>query len=292
MILITLDGKRWNIKYRQNLESVENELGSQDFNYPNFVGSKMHQNSTSSDIYSFNFAIPGKQYESFKESAAKILINEDDAISDDEYGKLTKIVVVHDLWGEIRGLFKGSIKYDLSGGGEGDVPVSSVFQIHTDESETQQKDLDQENSDATDEVETETQEGEFEEEDRPALLKFLDWLNALYGKIKNSAVLAAFNDLKAAINSALLNFQKIMNAVKKILALPLSILGAVGDLRRRLDFFKAQANIIKNMPKSSINFARFNVHCLAYNLSITSRTPFISEAARQAASGIRTVPLS
>jgi len=289
MIIVTVDGKRWAVKYMQNKEDITNDFGSTVFQYPNFNGSKVHQNSTSSDKYSLSFAIHKNFFVGFKESIKKFVINEEDAIEDQEYGKLTNIVIVHDTWGAIKGKFVGNIKYNTSS--DGDIICNTVFVEHTEDNDTEKKDIEQENQDAASEVDTETSEGEFEEEDRPALLKFLDWLNALYSNIKNSAIVAAFNDLKSALNEALLNFQKIMNAVKKILALPLALFDAVGDIKRKFDLIKKQAMVIKNMPKTSFNLAKFNVQCLAYNTRVSSRVPFINPAALKAAAGIKTVPL-
>jgi len=250
MRIITVDGIEYRVKYRQNKEEVTNEFGTAAFNYPNFVGSKLRQNSTSSDKYAMTFAIHRTLFVGFKESLKKFVINEDDAIQNDEFNeKLTKIFIVHDDWGLIKGNFVGEIKYDTSS--EADIICSATFQEHTEDEPLEKKDKESENEEATDEVDSETEDGELDEEDRPALLKLLDALNALYSKIKNSAVIAAFNDLKSLVNSAILNYKKIMNAVKKILALPGNI---INNVRGQLDFFKKQAEAIKIIPFMYCNF--------------------------------------
>jgi len=286
MQIITVDGKRWNIKLKQNAESVTVNHPFSATMYPNFIGTKMKQNSTSSDIYNITFSVHRTNYVGFKESFKKFVNNEEDAIDDQEYGKLTHIIFVHDTWGAIHGLVKGDVNYGTSS--DADILITCTFQEHTRDEPIEKKDIEQENSDAEDDIDTETNIGELEEADRPALLQFLDNMKALYANIQNSEVIAALNDLESAINSALLDYQKVMNSVKKVLALPSSLLT---NIRGKLDFFKKQAEAIKNIPVSTFNLARFNMNCLSFNLGQTNRTPFISESARQASSGVKVAPI-
>lgn len=287
MLIITTDGKRWPIKYQQNKESVEVEHSSAEYNYPNFIGSKMKQNSSSSDKYSLTFAIHRTAYVGFKESFKKFVVNEDDAINDSEYGKLTHIILVHDSWGAIRGLVKGKVKYNTAS--LADIPVSCVFIEHTADEPEEKKDIEQENAAATEAIDTETEVGELEEADRPALQKLLDDLDALYDNIQNSAVIAALNDLESALNDALLDYQKVMNAVKKILSLPNSIFA---NFRNKLDFFKKQAQAIKNIPAVTANMFRFNMSILSFNLSQANRIPFLRKLALRKKSGVKTAPIN
>lgn len=286
MEIITVDGKRWPIKYKQNKETVTVQNGTSANNYPDFIGTKMYQNSSSSDIYSLNFAINKFSYVSFKESFKKFVSNEEDAIDDSEYGKLTHIILVHDSWGAIKGLIDGDTKYDTSS--IGDIPVSCIFKEHTEDEPAEKKDLEQENDNANSDIDEETNVGELDEADKPALLQLLEDLNELYDNIQNSAVVAAFNDLKSALNDAILNYQKVMNAVKKILALPNSI---IGDIRGKLDFFKKQADVIKNMPRATSNLTRFNINAMSYNIGQSGRTPFITKALARGKSGISVAPI-
>jgi hypothetical protein len=289
MRIITTDGKSYEVKYLQNKEEITNSFGTGSFEYPNWVGSKLLQNSTSSDIYSLTFAIHRSLFVGFKESLKKFVVNEADAVEDSQYGKLTNIVIEHSTWGAIKGKFTDSIKYNTSN--EADIICSGIFQEHTEDVPIEKADIEQENSDAVDNLNDETTDNfdvSLGELDRSALLKLLDKLNALYANIQNSAVVSAFNDLNAELNKAILDSQKVMNATKKILALPGSI---ITNVRGKLDFFKKQAAAIKSIPVSSANLAKFNINCLAFNMSRGSRTPFISKAAQQAISGIRTVSL-
>jgi hypothetical protein len=290
MVLITLDGRRWNIKYRQNLEKMTVLNGTSTFRYPDFVGTKIKHNSTSSDRYSFNFAIHSSEFVAFKESMKLTEPSEADAIEDDVYGKLTHIIVEHPRWGAIKGTVDGEIQYDTSS--EADIPASCVFQIHAPDEPIEQADLEETNDEALEEIDEETEwDEEIGEVERGALLEFLDKLNAIYANIKNSKVIAAFNDLKKQLNNAILNSKKIMNAVKKILALPGEILDSISDFKRQFDLLKQQAEAIKNIPVTTFNLAKFNFYALSYNMGITSKTTFVSPEARAAAAGIKTVPL-
>lgn len=287
MKLVTLDGKHWEIKYQQNKEVVTVKNQTASFNYPNFVGSKVKQNSTSSDIYELNFAIHRTVFVGFKESMKKILLNEADAVNDSEYGKLTHLILVHDSFGAIRGLVIGDIKYGTSS--LADIPVSCTFQEHTADESEEKKDIEQENAAATEAIDSETEVGELEETDRPALLQLLDDLNAIYDNIQNSAVIAALNDLESALNDALLNYQKVMNAVKKILSLPNQIFAG---FRNKIDFFKKQANAIKNIPALTANMFKFNASILSFNLSQANRIPFLRKLALRKKSGVKTAPIN
>lgn len=287
MRIITVDNKVYEVKYLQNREDITNEIGTSSFNHPNFIGSKLYQNSSSSDIYNITFAIHKNQFIGLKESLKKFVVNEDDALDNADYGKLTNIVLEHNIWGAIKGKIVGSIKYDTSK--DGDIICSCQFQENTEDTPIEKTDIEQENQDATDEVNSETdEEFELDEEDKPALLRLAEGLQELYNDIQNSAVIAAFNDLQSALNEAILNYQKVMNAVKKILSLPGSIISGV---RGKMDFFKKQAIVIRNIPVSTFNMARFNMNILAFNLSRGSRTPFISKAAARAASGVKVAPV-
>jgi hypothetical protein len=285
MKIITVDGNEFDVKYRQNRESITNEFGTSVHNYPNFVGSKLHQNSSSSDIYEINFAIHKSKFVGFKESIKKFVTNEEDAINYVDYGKLMNIVIVHDTWGVIKGNFIGSIKYQTSS--DADIECSGTFQEHTEDDPEEKKDLEQENSDA-DEGADEPYEKDLTETDKGALAKFADNMQKLYKNIKNSAVVEAFNDLNSAINDVMLNSQKIMNATKKILSLPNKVLN---NTRGRIDLFKKQARAIKNIPVSSMNMAVFNVKCLSYNLNKAARIPFIDKEALRQKAGLKSAPL-
>jgi hypothetical protein len=288
MLIVTVDGRRFTVKYQKNKESVsvDNHVSIND--YPNFVGSRVDQNSTSSDKYSFTFAIHKNFYVELKESLKKIVVNEDDAIEDDEYGKLTHVICVHPDWGTIKGRFEGSLKYLTAS--EADIVVQGVFVEHTPDDAAEKTDIEQDNADAESEIDSETDdEFELEEADRPFLLQLFDKLKALYDKIKNSAVIAAFNDLKSALNDALLNYQKVMNAFKKVLALPGNIISGV---RGKIDFFKKQSSAIKNIIPNTVNQARFNINLLSFNIGRADRTPFDIKALQRQRSGLKVAPIN
>jgi len=286
MLITTVDGKKYNVKYLKNKESLTNKFGTAIHQYPNFIGSKLNQNSTSSDIYSLTFAIHKTLFIGFKESMKKFVIKEEDAIEDETYGKLLNIVIEHAEYGAIKGKFIGDIKYNTSS--EADIICTATFQEHTPDEPLEKKDLEQENTDAESAVDTETDVGELDEADKPALLRLAENLAELYENIQNSAVIAAFNDLNSALNDAILNYQKVMNAVKKILSLPGSI---ITNLRGRLDFFKKQAAVIKRIPASTFNLARFNMNCLSFNLIRANRIPFFNKALLRKISGIKVAPI-
>lgn len=286
MKIITLDGKQYTVKYLQNKEKISVKLGTYVQEYPNFEGSEVFQNSSGSDKYTMTFAIHRTIFPSFHESIKKILINSEDAVNDATYGKLTNIVIEHPDWGSLKGKFINEISVNTSS--MADVVYSAVFQINTDISESESNDIEQENQDAANEIDAETDTGELDEFDKPGLLKLAESLNELYDTIQNSAVIAAFNDLQSALNDAVLNYQKVMNAVKKILALPGSIIGGV---RGKLDFFQKQAAAIRAIPRTTFNITRFNINCMAFNLRMTNRTPFVSKEAQRARAGIKTAPI-
>ena len=80
-----------------------------------------------------------------------------------------------------------------------------------------------------------------------------------------------------------------MNSIKNIISLPNQLVSQ--NLNNKLNLFKQQAEAVKNVPVSSYNIALFNMNSFSYNVGATSRTAFVSEAATQAAAGIKTVPL-
>jgi hypothetical protein len=287
MKIICTDGKSFEVKYLQNREDITNEFGTGSFNYPNFVGSKVVQNSTSSDIYTLSFAIHISLFVGFKESIKKFCANEEDAIDDPTYGKLTDIVIEHPIWGAIKGKFTDRLKYDTSKGG--DIVCSGTFQENTEDNPPIKKDIEQQNNDACDTIDSETKfDEDLDANDKSALGKFADKLNALYADIQNSAVVSALNDLNHEMNQAMLDSQRVMNATKKILNLPNSIFS---NFRGKLDFFKKQAETIKSIPVSSANLAKFNIKCMAYNLRCASRIPFMSKALLRAKAGIKIAPI-
>jgi hypothetical protein len=290
MKLITVDGREWDVKYKQNAESITNDFGTTAVNYPNFVGSKIYQNSSSSDKYNLVFAIHITLLVGLKESIKKLVPDENDAVVHPTYGKLTHIILEHPLWGAIKGSILGSITYNT--GKEGDIIGSCLFQEHTDDEPVEKKDVEVENLDATNGINTETTANfdvSLSTGDLSAISGLANRMSNLYTGILDSSVISAFNDLNTAISATLIDSQRIMNSVKGIIELPNRLLSL--NLSTRLNLLKQQAETIKATPVNSFNLALFNMNSLAYNTGVTSRTVFISEAAQQAAAGIKTVPL-
>lgn len=290
MKLITVDGREWDVKYLQNRESVKNSFGTTAANYPDFVGSKILQNSSSSDIYTMSFAVHRLSFVGFKESVKKLVNDENDAVDHPTYGKLTHIILEHNLWGAIKGGILGEVNYDTSG--EADIIGSCVFQEHTDDEPVEKKDVEIENEDANAGIDTETTlnfQVPLSTQDLSAISGLAAKMNNLYTGILDSSVVQAFNNFNAAISATLLDSQKIMNSVKGIIELPNQLLSL--NLSTRLNLLKQQAETIKTTPVNSYNLALFNINSLAYNTGVTSRTVFVSEAAAQAAAGLKTVPL-
>jgi hypothetical protein len=287
MKIITVDGKSFDVKYLQNKEDITSEFGTGSFNYPNFVGSKVVQNSTSSDIYSLTFAIHKSLFVGFKESIKKFISNPDDAIDDPTYGKLTDIIIEHATWGAIKGKFTDRLKYDTSK--DGDIVCSGTFQENTEDNPTAKKDIEQQNQEACDDIDDETDfDEDLDANDKSALGKFADQLNSIYSNIQNSAVVSALNDLNHEMNQAMLDAQKVMNATKKILALPNSIFS---NFNQKLDFFNKQSEAIKGIPVHSMNMAKFNIKCLSYNIRQASRIPFFNKELLRSKAGLRVAPL-
>lgn len=290
MKLITVDGREWDVKYKQNAETISNDFGTTAVNFPDFVGSKIYQNSSSSDKYSLTFTIHRLSFVSFKESVKKLVSDENDAVDNATYGKLTHIILEHDLWGAIKGSILGSITYNTSS--EADIQCSCTFQEHTDDEPVEKKDVEIENEDANSGIDTETTlnfQVPLSTQDLSAISSLAAKMNSLYTSILDSAVVQAFNDFNAAVTATLLDSQRIMNSVKGIIELPNKLLTL--NLSLRLNLLKQQAETIKTTPVNSYNLALFNINSLAYNTGVTSRTVFVSESALQAAAGIKTVPL-
>lgn len=289
MKIICLDNKIFDVKYLQSKEVITTDMQTGVYNYPDFVGSKIYHNSSSSDKYSLNFSIHKTLLVSFKESIKKIVTNEYDAIENETYGKLTHIIIEHQDWGAIKGSIVGGITYNT--GSEADILCTCTFAEHTEESEVLKKDIQDENTNALNEINTETTDNfdvELSAQDKSTLGKFADNLTLLYSNIQNSAVVSAFNDLKTELNAAILDSQRIMNAFKKIISLPNTILP---NNRSRLELLQLQAKAIISIPVNSYNITIFNANALSYNLGITTQTAFISESAAQTAAGLKVVPL-
>lgn len=288
MKIITVDGKEWLVKYQQNRESLSNDFGTNVSNYPDFIGSKLNQNSSSSDIYSLTFYIHRTNFISFKESFKKFVTNESDAVTHPIYGKLTHIILEHNLWGSIKGSVVGSISYGTAS--ESDIPCTCTFQEHTEDNPIEKRDIQIENENAFSGIDTNTGfDVSLSASDLSTISNFTDSLNSLYNGILDSSVVSALNDLKSAISTALLDSQKLMNAVKKVLYLPNQLLSF--NLANRITLLKNQALAIKAIPINSYNLALFSAGTLAYNSGVASRTAFVSESALQAAVGLKTVPL-
>lgn len=272
MKIITIDGKEWNVKYQQNKEHISNSLGVTIQQFPGFKGSKIYQNSTGSDIYSFNLAIHESQFVAFKDSLGKFVVDENQAVNHSFYGKLLRIIVEHAKWGSIQGNIISDIAYNTSV--NGDIPVSFTFQEHISKEPLPQRDFKTENENAESDVDIETTENfdvDLSEDDRSSISKFGDSLADIYSNIQNSAVVSAFNDFNSAISSAIMDSKKIMNSVKNILALPGKILT---DTSNQLNLLVEQATEIKNSPSETINMAKFNINCFSYNITQTSKTAF------------------
>lgn len=271
MKIITVDGKEWQVKYRQNKESINVDVGTKVSNFPGFVGSKLNQNSSSSDIYAINFAINETLVVGLKESLKKFVIDEADAVDNSTYGKLLNIVIEHPKWGAIQG--KITSRISLNTANNGDIPVSFTFQEHTADEPEPKRDFESENENAGKEVDFET--GNFDVDisanDKSAMANFADKLADIYKNIKNSAIVSAFNDFNSALNAAIIDSKRVMKSMKNILALPGQIITTTTNT---LELFVKQADEIKNTPVDSLNMAKFNINCYSYNLTQTSKTAF------------------
>jgi len=289
MNIITLDNKVWSVKYQQSKETVSTDFGSALYNFPDFIGSKIYHNSTSSDKYSLNFAIHSTQLVSFKESIKKIVTSEADAVDNQTYGKLTHVVIEHPLYGAIFGSIIGSIVYETRS--EADIICRCTFAVHTPDNQIKKKDVQDENTVAVQAIDTETTDNfdvELSAQDRSILQNLTDSLNSLYDAIQNSAVVSAFNDLKAELSAASLDSKRVMNAFKSVISLPNQI---YGNTNSSLELLTEQATAIIAIPTTSYNITLFNANALAYNMGISSQSAFVSESALEEAAGIKTVPL-
>jgi len=290
MNIITVDGKEWNVKYKQNAESLSFSTGTVALDYPDFIGSKLYQNSSSSDKFTMTFSIHLTLLVGFKESMKKFVTNEDDAAEHQTYGKLTHIIIEHELFGAIKGAIIGDMACGTSSGG--DISCSFTFQEHTEDNPVEKRDVEIENEDANDGIDTETT-GNFDVNlsvpDLNVIGNFANALAGIYSSIQNSAIVSAFNDFNSAITSAIIDSKRVMNSIKNIISLPNQLVSQ--NLNNKLNLFKQQAEAVKNVPVSSYNIALFNMNSFSYNVGATSRTAFVSEAATQAAAGIKTVPL-
>lgn len=289
--LITTDGKEWEIKYKQNAESISNDFGTVAVDFPDFIGSKIYRNSSSSDKYNLTFAIHRTLFVGLKESLKHIVIDETKAVNHAIYGKLTHIVLEHPLWGAVKGSVLGGITYNTSS--EADIICSCTFQEHTDDLPIAKKDMSIENLNSFSELDAETTANfdvTLSTQDLTSIEDFANNLNLLYSNILDSSVIQAFNDFTAAMNSTIIDSMRVMNAVKTILSLPNQLLSTL-NLTNRLSLLKKQADAIKAIPVTSYNLALFNTNAFAYNSGVTSRTAFVSEAALAVATGIKTVPI-
>jgi hypothetical protein len=272
MQIITVDGKEWKVKYRQNKESISNDSGTTVSNFPGFIGSKLHQNSSSSDKYAINLTIHETLVVGFKESLKKFVVDETQAVSHPIYGKLLNIVIEHPKWGAIQGKITGGVSYNTAN--NGDIPVSFTFQEHTADEPQPKRDYENENAGAIQDVDFETTENfdvEISANDKSAMANFADKLADIYKNIQNSAIVSAFNDFNSALNAAIIDSKKVMNSMKNILALPGRIISTTTNT---LDLFVKQADEIRNVPVNSLNMAKFNINCYSYNLAQTSKTAF------------------
>ena len=293
MKIITLDNKSFDVKYMQSKESITFNMGSSAFDYPDFVGSKLYHNSSSSNKYSLTFAMHRTVVQSFIASAKIILTNSDDAVKNETYGELTDLILEHKLFGAIKGKILGDVK--INTGSESDVTCTCLFQENTADEPLIKKDLQDENTNAVNAIDTETTANfdvDLSEQDKSLISKFGDNLNSIYSNIQNSAVIEAFNDFNAEINAVITDSQRVMNSVKKILSLPNNILTDISSTANRLELLKAQAEAIKAIPINTYNIALFNVNSFSYNMGMTSKTAFVSESALAAAAGLKTVPLT
>jgi hypothetical protein len=287
MKIITIDAEEWDVKYMQSKESITVDFGTASFEYPDFVGSKMAHNSTSSDIYSLTFAIHKTIQQKFLRSIKK-LYDPNNIIVHDVYKNMERIILEHPDWGAIKGNIIGSLK--INSASSADIVCSCVFKEHTEDEPIEKKDLESENAIAYDAIDTSTGfDVTLSTQDKSALGKLADGLGTLYNKIVDSAVVSAFNDLNSALNAATIDSMRIMNAFKNVLSLPNQI---SPDLDSKITLLTGQATAIKDTPVSSYNIALFNASTLSYNMGATSQTPFVSEAALEAAAGIKSVPLT
>lgn len=297
MKIITVDGKVHEVKYMQNKEKLKYKLNTAVYSYPNFTGSDIHKNSAGSNIFTVVFAIHKSKLVELNESIKKHhvkgtrALNVSDSESGNEYNDVKNIILIHEQWGELRGEFLDEIVCDTSS--QADVTCSGVFQIQSPDEPTEQQDVEQENAEAELTIDNETVvDGELDEIDKPALLQLAEDLTALYEDIQNSAVVAAFNDLKSALNDAILNYQKVMNAVKKIMALPGKVLSSVTQFKQQIQLFKDQAAAIRRMPALTANMFKFNMRVMSYNLSQANRIPFIRKQSLLKKSGVKTAPIN
>lgn len=290
MNIITLDGKTYKVKYQQNKETISTDFGTGVYNYPDFVGSKLYHNSTSSDKYSLTFSIHITELVGFKESVKKIVTNEADAVEHPTYGKLMHMVIEHPSFGAIFGDIIGSIVYNTSS--QADIICTCTFAEHTLDEPIEKKDIQDENIKALDAIDIETTANfdvELSAQDKSLLGNLADTLNSLYQDIQNSVVVSAFNNLNTELNAAILDSQRVMNAFKNIISLPIQVLP---DVRNQLELLQLQAAAIKGTPVASYNLALFNANALSYNTGVSSKTAFVSESALEEAAGIKTVPLN
>lgn len=272
MKIITVDGKEWLVKYRQNKESINVDVGTKVSNYPGFIGSKLNQNSSSSDIYAINFDIHETLVVGLKESLKKFVVDEADAVENSTYGKLLNIIIEHPKWGAIQG--KITSRISLNTANNGDIPVSFTFQEHTEDEPQPKTDYKSENENAGKAVDFETTTNfdvNISANDKSAMGKFADRLADVYKNIQNSAIVSAFNDFNSALNAAIIDSKRVMNSMKKILALPGQIITTTTNT---LDLFVKQADEIKNTPVDSLTMAKFNINCYSYNLAQTSKVAF------------------
>lgn len=288
MKIITIDGNEWIVKYKKNAESVSFETGTTVSNYPNFKGSKINQNSSGSDKYQIVFAIHKTQLVSFKSSFKSFVVDKADAVIHKDYDKLTHIILEHPDWGAIKGGIIGGVSFATSS--EADILVSCAFQEHTDDKPIQKKDFEYENETANELVDLETDfDVELSGEDKTRIALLADNLANLYKNIQNSKIVQAFNNLNSELSKTLLDSKRIMNSVKGIISLPNEIFLTS---KNKLEMFQKQANAIKEMPITTYNIALFNVNSLSFNIISLSRTAYISDSAKNAAAGIKTVPLT
>ena len=289
MNIITLDGRTYDVKYKQSEEVISTDFGTGVYNFPDFIGSKLYHNSTSSDKYSLNFAIHSTNLVAFKNSIKTIVTNGLDAVEHPTYGRLMHLVIEHPSFGALFGDMVGSITYETRS--QADVYCRCTFIEHTQESKVNVKQLKDENLDALDEIDSETSANfdvDLSARDKSQIGKFADNLTSLYSDIQNSAVISAFNDLNTELNAAFIDSLRVMNAFKAILGLPLRI---ISGRKSQIELLVAQAAAIKAIPVTSYNLALFNANALSYNMGVSSRTAFVSEAALAAAAGIKTVPM-
>jgi predicted DNA binding CopG/RHH family protein len=268
---------------------MSNSFGTAATEYPYFKGSKLFHNSSSSDKFALVFAIHRTDFVSFKESIKNIVLDETKAINHAVYGKLTHIILEHNLWGAIKGSILGDIVYNTAS--EADILASCTFQEHTEDETVAKKDVEVENKTATNFVDDETKfDVTLSTGDLSAISGLASKMSLLYAGILDSSVVQAFNDFSAAINALVIDSTKIMSTFKKILELP-NMLTSQLNLTNRLALLKQQATAIKTVPINSYNIALFNINCMTYNTGVTSRTAFVSEATLKAAAGIKTVPI-